>query len=88
MLGGPRAQGLRRAEPLAGRRPQPHRLADVTYVVQVNGKKRGEVMIDRDAAPERVGRAALALDAVARAMDNKPARRVIIVPHRIVNVVV
>ena len=62
--------------------------ADVTYVVQVNGKKRGELTIERDAASERVERAALALDAVARAMDNKPARRVIIVPHRIVNVVV
>ena len=61
---------------------------DVTYVVQVNGKKRGELTIERDAASERVERAALALDAVARAMDNKPARRVIIVPHRIVNVVV
>ncbi len=61
---------------------------DVTYVVQVNGKKRGELAIERDAAPERVERAALALDAVVRAMDNKPRRRVIIVPHRIVNVVV
>ena len=45
-------------------------------------------MIEREADKERVVRAALALDAVARAMDNKPARRVIIVPHRIVNVVV
>jgi leucyl-tRNA synthetase len=62
--------------------------AEVTYVVQVNGKKRGELMIERDADPERVERAALALDAVMRAMDNKPRRRVIIVPHRIVNVVV
>ena len=62
--------------------------SDVTYVVQVNGKKRGELMIEREADKERVERAALALDAVARAMDNKPARRVIIVPHRIVNVVV
>ena len=62
--------------------------ADATYVVQVNGRKRGELRIDRDAAQERVERAALALDAVKRAMDNKRARRVIVVPHRIVNVVV
>jgi leucyl-tRNA synthetase len=62
--------------------------ADDTYVVQVNGKKRGELTIERDADPERVERAALALDAVVRAMDNKPRRRVIVVPHRIVNVVV
>ena len=60
----------------------------VTYVVQVNGKKRGELTIEREADKERVEREALALDAVVRAMDNKPRRRVIIVPHRIVNVVV
>ena len=62
--------------------------ADVTYVVQVNGKKRGELSIERDAAQDRVEREALALDGVVRAMDNKRPRRVIIVPHRIVNVVV
>ena len=62
--------------------------ADVTYVVQVNGKKRGELSIGRDADEERVEREALALDGVMRAMDNRRARRVIIVPHRIVNVVV
>jgi leucyl-tRNA synthetase len=61
---------------------------DVTYVVQVNGKKRGELTIDREADSDRVERAALGLDGVVRAMDNKPRRRVIIVPHRIVNVVV
>ena len=62
--------------------------ADVTYVVQVNGKKRGELTIEREADKDRVEREALALDAVVRAMDNKRPRRVIIVPHRIVNVVV
>ena len=62
--------------------------ADATYVVQVNGKKRGELTIDRDADPKQVEAAALALDGVVRAMDNKRSRRVIIVPHRIVNVVV
>jgi leucyl-tRNA synthetase len=60
----------------------------VTYVVQVNGKKRGELTIERDAEAKRIEGAALALDAVARAMNDKPARKVIIVPLRIVNVVV
>jgi leucyl-tRNA synthetase len=62
--------------------------ADVTYVVQVNGKKRGELLIERAAGAEQVERGALALDAVVRALNNKLPRRVIIVPHRIVNVVV
>ena len=60
----------------------------VTYVVQVNGKKRGELTIAREADNQAIEKAALALDGVMRAMDNKPARKVIIVPNRIVNVVV
>ena len=59
----------------------------VTYVAQVNGKKRGELTIERDADPKRIESAALALDGVVRAMKNKPVRKVIIVPNRIVNVV-
>jgi leucyl-tRNA synthetase len=60
----------------------------VTYVAQVNGKKRGELVVERGADDKEVERAALALDGVLRAMDNRPARKVIIVPNRIVNVVV
>ena len=60
----------------------------VTYVAQVNGKKRGELTIAREADNQAIEKAALALDGVMRAMDDKPARKVIIVPHRIVNVVV
>ena len=59
----------------------------VTYVAQVNGKKRGELTIERDADPKRIESAALALDGVVRAMKDKPVRKVIIVPNRIVNVV-
>jgi leucyl-tRNA synthetase len=59
----------------------------VTYVAQVNGKKRGELTIERDADPKRIETAALTLDGVVRAMNNRPARKVIIVPNRIVNVV-
>jgi len=61
---------------------------EVTYVVQVNGKKRGELMIEREADAKRIEGAALALDGVVRAMNNKALRKVIIVPLRIVNVVV
>ena len=62
--------------------------SEVTYVAQVNGKKRGELTISRDAGAAEIERAALALDGVMRAMDNRPPRKVIIVPNRIVNVVV
>ncbi len=62
--------------------------SEATYVVQVNGKKRGELTIGRDADAAEIECAALALDGVVRAMDNRAARKVIIVPNRIVNVVV
>jgi leucyl-tRNA synthetase len=59
----------------------------VTIAVQVNGKRRGEITIARDAEQKSVEAAALALDGVVRALDGKSPRRVIVVPERIVNVV-
>jgi leucyl-tRNA synthetase len=60
----------------------------VTIAVQVNGKRRDELTIARDAAKEEIEDAALALGGVVRALGGKPVRKVIIVPQRIVNVVV
>jgi leucyl-tRNA synthetase len=60
----------------------------VTYVVQVNGRKRAELTIERDADAKTVEAAVLALDAVRRALDNQPPKKVIVVPRRIVNVVI
>ncbi|MGJ5178017.1 leucine--tRNA ligase [Bradyrhizobium oligotrophicum] len=59
----------------------------VTLVVQVNGKKRGEVTVTSNAQNPEIESAVLALDAVKLALDGKPVRKVIIVPKRIVNVV-
>ncbi len=59
----------------------------VTLVVQVNGKKRGEVTVAKAAPNQEIEAAVLALDAVKAALGGKPVRKVIIVPMRIVNVV-
>jgi leucyl-tRNA synthetase len=59
----------------------------VTLVVQVNGKKRGEVTVAKIAENAEIEAAVLALDAVKVALGGKPVRKVIIVPMRIVNVV-
>jgi leucyl-tRNA synthetase len=59
----------------------------VTLVVQVNGKKRGEVTVARNAQNQEIEAAVLALDAVKQALAGNPARKVIVVPMRIVNVV-
>jgi leucyl-tRNA synthetase len=59
----------------------------VTLPVQVNGKKRADVTVPRDAGKSDIEVAVLALDAVKRALDGKPPKKVIVVPQRIVNVV-
>jgi leucyl-tRNA synthetase len=59
----------------------------VTLVVQVNGKKRGEVTVATAAQNPEIEAAVLALDAVKLALGGKPVRKVIVVPKRIVNVV-
>ena len=59
----------------------------VTLPVQINGKKRADVTVARDAANADIEAAVLALDAVKRALEGKSPKKVIIVPQRIVNVV-
>jgi leucyl-tRNA synthetase len=61
--------------------------ATMTLPVQINGKKRAEVAVSRDAAPAEIEAAVLALDAVQKALEGKVPKRVIVVPQRIVNVV-
>ncbi|MEC9216101.1 MAG: class I tRNA ligase family protein, partial [Pseudomonadota bacterium] len=55
--------------------------------VQVNGKLRGTVALPRDCPQDEAEAAALTLDAVARSLDGRAPKRVIVVPNRIVNVV-
>jgi leucyl-tRNA synthetase len=59
----------------------------VTLVVQVNGKKRGDVTVPRGAQNPEIEAAVLGLDAVKLALGGKAVRKVIVVPMRIVNVV-
>jgi len=60
----------------------------VTLVVQVNGKRRGEVVVPKDADEETVRAAALAEENVVRHLEGKQPRKVILVPGRLVNIVV
>jgi leucyl-tRNA synthetase len=59
----------------------------ITLPVQINGKKRDDVTVARNATVAEIETAVLALDSVKRALDGKPPRKVIVVPQRIVNVV-
>ncbi|WP_027231075.1 leucine--tRNA ligase [Phyllobacterium sp. UNC302MFCol5.2] len=60
---------------------------DVTMPVQINGKKRGDLTIARDADQLAVEKATLALDFVKAALNGNSPKKVIIVPQRIINVV-
>jgi len=59
----------------------------VTMPVQINGKKRGDLTIARDADQLTVEKAALELDFVKVVLNGIPPKKVIIVPQRIINVV-
>jgi leucyl-tRNA synthetase len=56
--------------------------------VQVNGKKRADLTIDRDATSREIEAAVLNLDVVQRALEGRTPKKIIVVPQRIVNVVV
>ena len=55
--------------------------------VQLNGKRRAEISVDRDISIEDLEKAVLELTVVKRVLKETPPKRVIIVPQRIVNVV-
>jgi leucyl-tRNA synthetase len=59
----------------------------VTLPVQINGRKRADIVVPRDAGNAEIESAVLALDAVKKVLDGRAPKKVIIVPQRIVNVV-
>ncbi len=60
----------------------------VTLPIQVNGKRRSEVTVPKGLAAAEVEKLVLADDAVARALNGAPPKKLIVVPGRIVNVVI
>ncbi len=60
----------------------------VEIVVQVNGKVRGRISVPAGAGEATLRQAALADTQVARHMDGRAPRRVIVVPGKLVNVVI
>jgi leucyl-tRNA synthetase len=63
-------------------------LTQLTLVVQVNGKLRGQIEVAADAGEDAIRAAALAEPNVQKFMAGAPPRKVIIVPRKLVNVVV
>ncbi|MCW5616552.1 MAG: leucine--tRNA ligase [Rhodocyclaceae bacterium] len=78
-------------EILAASWPEPLEAAlvqdEIELVLQVNGKLRGAITVAADAARSDIESIALDNEAARRFMEGKPARKVIVVPGRLVNIV-
>ena len=61
---------------------------EIELMLQVNGKLRGKLRVAADAGKDAIEAAALASPDVQRFMDGQPAKKVVVVPGRLVNVVV
>ena len=59
----------------------------ITLVVQVNGKKRGEIEVAADISKEAAEAQALAVENVQKALSGREPKKVIVVPGRLINIV-
>lgn len=61
---------------------------EVELVLQVNGKLRGAIRVPAAAAKEQIEAAALAAETAQKYLEGRPAKKVVVVPGRLVNIVV
>jgi leucyl-tRNA synthetase len=61
---------------------------EIELVVQVNGKRRSDVRVPRDADSKAIETIVLADPAVQKHVSGQPVKKVVVVPGRLVNVVV
>ena len=60
----------------------------ITMPIQINGKRRGQIEVQKDLSQLDIEQLALAEPAVQKALNGNDPKKVIVVPGRIVNVVV
>lgn len=60
----------------------------ITLPIQINGKKRGDLLVSPEASKQEIEDATLASDVVRKYLDGQAPKKIIVVPKRIVNVVV
>jgi len=61
---------------------------EIELVIQVNGKLRGSIRVPAEADKAAIEAAALANPEALKFMEGKPAKKVVVVPGRLVNIVV
>ncbi len=62
--------------------------SEIEFVLQVNGKVRGALMVAKDASREAIEKAAVAHEMFEKFAERRVPKKVIVVPGRLVNVVV
>ena len=60
----------------------------ISIAIQINGKLRGSIQIQRDATEEEVKALARDLPNIKKAIEEKEVRKVIVVPNKIINFVI
>ena len=85
ILGG---EGLCAAAPWPKADPAMLKDESLTLPIQINGKRKAEIVVPADMPPAEVEKLALSNDAVVKALEGATPKKVIVVPGRIVNVVV
>ena len=61
---------------------------DVVMAIQVNGKMRGSIEVERETSKEEIEKLALAVPNVVKHIEGKELVKLIVVPNKIVNIVV
>ena len=59
----------------------------MTLIVQINGKKRGEIAVSQGASNEEIEALAIQSERVQSHLAGRAPKKVIVVPGRLVNVV-
>ncbi|MBI4756721.1 MAG: leucine--tRNA ligase [Betaproteobacteria bacterium] len=60
---------------------------EIELVLQINGKLRGSLRVAAAASREQIEQAALASEPASRHLEGRPAKKVVVVPGRLVNIV-
>jgi leucyl-tRNA synthetase len=76
------------AEPWPAHDPEALKTSEVTVVVQVNGKLRGQICVAADATSQEIQDQALNDQNVARHIEGKNIVKIIVIPGKLVNVVI
>ncbi len=60
----------------------------IELVLQINGKHRGSITVPASAAKQEIEAMACASETASRFMEGRPAKKIVVVPGRLVNIVV